>query len=140
MIAFTIEGAPRTKKTHNRLLIHQRKVLPSKQYEEWFNRVLGPCRHAANKAASASGLPLPMTGELWVAAHFYLDATTRGDLTGYMQALADLLQMPRFRPARNGAGVIEDDSQIRSWDGTRLLFGHDTPHIYVTIAPFTDRL
>ena len=135
---FTILGAPRTKKTSQRI-VHVGafvKVLPSKQYQEWFKNSM---RQAPliRRSLEEQGGSLPLTGEVRVQAIFYRDAV-RGDLLGYAQGLADYLQEPALsrtgKPRRKGAGVILDDAQIVSWDGTRALVDRANPRIEVEIT------
>lgn len=65
----------------------------------------------------------PLTGPVHVSAVFYREAA-RGDLVGFMQALADVLEK---------AGVVDNDRQIECWDGTRLDKDADRPRIELVI-------
>lgn len=128
-IRLVIPGAPRTKKTSNRVVRCGgfTKVLPSKAHEDWFRSAM---------VAVWFKQP-PITGPVRVSATFFRDAD-RGDMTGYMQALADFLQTRKLnakgKMIRDGAGVIADDSQIVSWDGTRMDKDKANPRIEVEIA------
>lgn len=136
-LRFTIFGAPRTKKTSNRIVRCAKfhKILPSEQYEAWFKDAMKQAPLIRRQLEEA-GASLPLTGKIHVAAKFYRDAA-RGDLLGYAQGLADYLQEPAisrdFKKLRDGAGVILNDSQIVSWDGTRLLVDAAQPRIEVEI-------
>jgi Holliday junction resolvase RusA-like endonuclease len=117
-LTLTLYAAPRTKKTSNQL---QRfggrlKVVPSKAWMAWRDKVL------------ASGDVKP-----WMrlrdqpyncAAIFYRDAD-RGDATGYMQSLADVLEE---------AGVVSNDRLLVSWDGTRLRVDRKNPRVEITLT------
>lgn len=59
-----------------------------------------------------------------VYATFYRDALV-GDLIGYMQGLADILQKGR---------VLVDDKLIVSWDGTRMMKDARHPRVFVEIS------
>ncbi len=48
-----------------------------------------------------------------------------GDLVGYLQAIADCLQV---------LGIVADDKHIVSWDGSRLLKDADNPRVEVTLS------
>lgn len=144
IISITIPGAPRTKKTSQRIVRFGKnrehiRVLPSEEYEAWFARTLlykGRIRRELREA------PLPLSGPIHVQAVFYRERAA-GDLTGFMQAIADALQVEKFRrnkkgqlvKVRDGLGIIQDDSQIVNWDGTRAEKDPERPRIEVTIAP-----
>jgi hypothetical protein len=136
-IGFTILGSPRTKKTSNRVVPvgHFHRVLPSLAFVEWFNSSMRSVPIITSKL-QAAGVSLPILGDVHVKAMFYRDAD-RGDLLGYEQALADFLQAPRYRGAkrvRDGAGIIDDDRQIISWDGTRMGKDAASPRIEVEVT------
>jgi hypothetical protein len=156
VISLTLPGSPRTKKTSNRILRFGRnkehvRVAPSEAYEEWLAAVLkfGPAIH---HQLSQSGVSLPLRGALEVSAIFYRDRASASDLTGLMQAVGDALQAPMYtcqrcrkrsywreccgalKLTRKGLGIILDDAQIESWDGTRRELDRDNPRIEVQIA------
>jgi Holliday junction resolvase RusA-like endonuclease len=137
-MTFTIHGPPRTKKTSNRIVRVKGRpvVLPSKANETWARAAVLQMRSeyhrstvlAVDPAAGKLTLdrPLgPINTPVKVAATFYRDAN-RGDLIGYMQALADALE---------AAGVVENDRLIVSWDGTRMLVDRHAPRVEVTVEP-----
>lgn len=113
-----VDGAPRTKKTHNVMARAGRNqrgrgiVLPSKAWVAWTRGakievnvgIHSPCWQSI-------ALMQPVRSIVNCRALFYRDAN-RGDAVGYYQGLADLLQKRT---------VIVDDKQIVSWDGSRLL-------------------
>jgi len=116
---YVILGAPRTKKTSNRVVRLRGKkagrplVLPSKAWATW-------CRFAMIQPASGLDVVVPVN----CAATFYRDAN-RGDLVGYMQGLADLLEK---------RGIIANDRLIVSWDGSRLAVDRDRPRVEITLT------
>ena len=118
-----LDGAPRTKKTSNRIIRagNRRRILPSKAHERWFGAVFPKLAQVAGLLAPRLPLRVPVN----VAATFYRDAE-RGDAVGYYQALADLLER---------AGVVENDVLIRSWDGSRLRKDAAYPRIELEIFP-----
>lgn len=138
-LSFTISGAPRTKKTSNRIVRCGKfvKILPSQQYEAWFKDAMKQAAIIRRQLEDLQGASLPLTGKIQVRALFYRDAA-RGDLLGYAQGLADYLQEPviskEFKTIRQGAGVILNDSAIVSWDGSRLLVDSAKPRIEVEIT------
>jgi len=133
-LSFTIPGAPRTKKTSPRVFPGHRfpRVLPSEAHEAWFSEAMSHAQQIRARLRQ-DGAQLPLTGPVEVTALFYRENAVEGDLTGYMQALGDWLQQPRHQPKRNGAGIIGDDRQIHSWDGTRKAMDRAAPRIEVTI-------
>jgi len=124
-MTLVIHGAPRTKKTSNRLVRAggRFRVLPSKANETWTNTAVLQLRSAWNRGHRQH----PIGVELNVRALFYRDAN-RGDAVGYYQALADALE---------AAGVVENDRLCVSWDGSRLLVDRHAPRIEVTLEPAT---
>ena len=170
VISFELPVQPRTKKTSNRIVrlgrnkarlsLHRsdgdigtscpkcrtavfvsieeaaRKVLPSDTYEQFALE----CMWFRGSLRQAIKFPLPITGPVAVKATFYR-AGDYGDLLGYEQALADVLQAETWskpkpgqvpKKLRDGLGLIVDDKQIRSWDGSRLEIGN--PRIEIEIA------
>jgi len=107
-------------------------LAPSEFYRAWFREALS---HAPQIRAllRQAGAELPLTGPVAVEAHFYRENAVKGDLCGYLQALGDWLQEPRFKPKRNGAGIIRDDAQIESWDGSRRHIDRTAPRIEIVI-------
>ena len=120
---FTIKGAPRTKKTSNRLIpangSNRAVILPSAAFSAW-NRIAQV--ELARVRAASSGLPIEFNVN--VRAWFYRDAE-RGDACNYYQALADAMQEGR---------IVEDDGFIVSWDGSRLLVDKENPRVEVWIT------
>jgi hypothetical protein len=165
---FTLPTTPRTKKTSNRICqiparggmckhcgkpcgrqakcpacgkrVGFTKILPSEAFAEFFKDAM---THAPmiRSGLTRSGASLPLDGYLQVKAIFYRDRNT-GDLLGYEQALADWLQEPLTRNGkrvRDGAGVIHDDSQIISWDGSRPAKDAACPRIEVELSVLAAR-
>lgn len=136
MVALTIPIAPRTKKTSNAVVFKRvaTKTLPS--------GFCTRCRRAALPIVlpseafrdfQATALPHlrrqwrgrpPIAAPVCVNATFYREAL-RGDLVGYMQALADVLE---------AAGVLVNDRLIVAWDGTRMEKDAARPRIEIEIA------
>lgn len=150
---FTLAGAPRTKKTHPILIpdkssavcqqcgqYAKHKIIPSTQHNEWFDAAMWQSANICRELRRA-GTTLPIMQFVGVSALFYRDRY-QGDLIGYEQALADWLQAPRENKAgkqtRKGAGIIDDDALIVSWDGSHLLKDAVKPRIEVTIHIFLD--
>lgn len=171
-VRLQILGAPRTKKTSNRITGYGQRcrvckrpafnrVLPSEAFEAYEAQALPQLRaawtdHRAGvvidcKACDARGFtvsngkhlscdvcdgkgarPAPLDVPVFVAAAFYRDAL-RGDLIGYQQALADILE---------ASGVVANDSLIVHWplppDG-RLPLRKDAERarveVWITPAP-----
>lgn len=143
-IKITIPVAPRTKKTSNRIVQIKAKgggrgftkILPSEAHEVWFKEAMTYAA-AIRGQLNCAGVTLPLTGSLEVCATFYRDRAS-GDLLGYEQAFADWLQEPKTNDkgklVRKGAGLIRDDVQIVSWDGSRLRKDAACPRIEATIS------
>jgi Holliday junction resolvase RusA-like endonuclease len=151
-VRFVIPGDPRTKKNSGQIITLARriwnptlrrhemkkfpKIMPSPQYLEWFKQAM-QYMPVIRRAIESKGVCLPISGDIAIAATFYRSIDHASDLNGYMQALGDFLQSPVIRKekqTRDGAGIIEDDSQIFSWDGTRQKIDRTNPRIEVVIT------
>lgn len=120
--SFVLYGPPRTKKTHNRVVFRngKPKVLPSAAWCAWLDAL-----RETGQLPPPEPLPdLPYQ----CRATFWRDAD-RGDLVGYQQGLADVLE---------GGGVISNDKWIQSWDGTRLLVDRACPRVEVELVPMEE--
>jgi hypothetical protein len=119
---FVIPGAPRTKKTHNQLVVSHhggQRLLPSQQFRAWNQEAQ---MWLAKVRSETRGLPLAQPVNC--KALFFRDAF-RGDACGYYQALADALEEAR---------IVVNDCLIVSWDGSRLLKDHLSPRIEVRLS------
>ncbi len=123
---FIIYGPPRTKKTSNRIVQIRAKgggrgftkILPSKAHEVWHREAMKQAMLVKTELRLA-GVDLPLVGTLNLRAMFYRERLA-GDATGFYQAIADLLQDTQ---------IIVNDSQIASWDGSRLRKDAAEPRI-----------
>lgn len=124
-ILFSIPGAPRTKKTHNRLVRAGRRyrVLPSKPYEDWVRNTQGRALVIKSMLRDDYGLTIPLTDPVDVRAVFYRDRAS-GDECGYMQALGDWLE---------AVGIVANDRLIH-WAGIRLTKDKDQPRVEVQLS------
>lgn len=143
---YTILGTPRTKKNSQRITSHG-GILPSAAFEAYekgavFIPAIPTSVIAARYAhevelrrakaerrkprACATDRPsvVPI-GPLNMCAVVYR-ATDVGDLFGYLQGIADMLQ---------NAGVIADDKWIKMSDGSRLEKDPKTPRVEVLLTP-----
>lgn len=120
-----IGGPPRTKKNHNVLATAGRRhvVLPSKPWRRWARDadIIFPDPRA-HEAWYANG---PILCTVNCRALFYRDRAT-GDAVGFYQGLADLLEE---------RGVLRNDKQIVSWDGSRLFKDAARPRVEVALEP-----
>lgn len=125
-IEITIVSAPRTKKTSNRLVWAggRQRVLPSKPFEDWNKGA----QWQIAKWKSENRHTKPIESSVNCRAIFYRDAE-RGDAVGYYQSIADALQE---------AGIIKNDSQVKSWDGSRLRKDALNPRIELIIEDYVE--
>lgn len=154
-LKITLPGPPRTKKTHNRIVKftgrdkkgNQREFLsvrPSEAYEDWLKNILTntiPIKRQLLDYGRSQGLvKLPILNDVSVACHIYRDKNG-GDLLGYLNAVADAIQEPRYtwsngkqKKTRDGLGIIDDDVQIVAWDGSQMLLDRDRPRVELSIT------
>lgn len=110
---------PRTKKGHTTLGIKQ-----SAAYRRFKESVVNVIEIVHAQLA----LPLPGRPQTYnCAAVFYVDRYGKAaDLTGLNQGLHDALE---------NAGVVANDWQFRTTDGSRVVFDDPDPRVEVTIVP-----
>jgi len=112
-----IPGQPATKKNSQvaRCVGGKPVVLQSKAYR------------AYEKMALKALLACPRAeflGPVAVTVCYWLKDNRRPDLTNLLQATADILEK---------AGVITDDREIVSWDGSRIMGTSPNPRAEITI-------
>jgi len=117
-IVISLPGAPRTKKTSQRVLRFgkRNKIVPSKAFIAYQNACV-----AMLQAARVGCQP---DAPMQIRARFFRDKRT-GDLLGYAQGIADVLQK---------AGVISDDKWLLSWDGSRLDHDPKNPRVDLVLT------
>lgn len=110
---------PRTKKTGATLGIRQKKA-----YALYRDAII----HVIEPVQAQLGLPLPPKPVTYnIAAIYYVDKRGElADVNGLNQGLHDALQ---------DAGVIVNDWQFRTTDGTRIVTGDPEPRVELTITP-----
>jgi Holliday junction resolvase RusA-like endonuclease len=119
-LSIVLIGAPRTKKNHGKVIKRggRKFHVSSDAYEAWNASVQMQLAMARAKESD-----LPFRGHVNVRAFFYRHADV-GDAVGFYQGLADALQEGR---------ILENDRQIRSWNGSLLLTDAANPRTVVTI-------
>lgn len=100
------------------------KIIPSKAHGEWHAEAMRQCENIKPQLVR-EGVELPITALVNVKALFYQDAD-RADAVGLYESLADLLQ---------DAGIIKNDKQIVSWEGSLPLVDRGGPRVevYMTV-------
>lgn len=131
-IRFTIFGVPATKKTSNVLGEHEGKpkVFPSKTYRKWVNSAT---------VTSAMNLYPGLAYSVNCKALVYRKRKA-GDLLGYLQAIADFLELCQSCRQRKCSKrclmrlpIIENDRWIVGWDGSRMLHDKLMPRVEITL-------
>ena len=131
VVVLTIPCRPTTKKTSGNVVF---KRVPTQKLPTGFcvrcKRASLPIVLPSEKFVEYQAAAVPHLRQQWggrpplavpvrVSATFYREAL-RGDLVGFMQALADVLQT---------AHVVDDDKWIVNWDGTRMSKDADHPRV-----------
>lgn len=119
-----IPGQPATKKNSQvaRCVNGKPVVLQSKAYR------------AYEKMALKALLACPRAefwGPVTVTVNYWLKDNRRPDLNNLMAATADILEK---------AGVIPNDREIVSWDGSRIMGVSPDPRVEITIRAVNRRL
>lgn len=127
ILQLTIEGAPRTKKNSQRILINKRTgkpfIMPSGEYEGYERRSAAALRPALMPYKAE----LPIAEPVNVQARFFMPTHRRVDLTNLLEALDDILVR---------AGVLADDHAgiIAGHDGSRVLYDKAAPRVEIFIS------
>jgi len=120
-LKLTIQGSIRSKKNSKRIFGNGKfkKVLPSKAYLLWEGAA------QASVFEQIGRIPL-LTEPIWVNAQIYYKGQ-QPDLSGCMESVGDAFE-----------GILwENDSQIKSWDGSRLIHDKANPRVELEVEPFT---
>ncbi len=123
---FTIDGPPRTKKNHQRIIRVKGRpvIMQAKTADEWGKsailQLMGQLRLTGFPAGSGDAVSL--------RALVYRDRNV-GDLGNYLAAICDALER---------AGVVVNDRLIQSFDGSRLLIDRKNPRVELELTPMVE--
>jgi len=124
-IWITVSGKLVTKKTSQRIVRAGRfpKILPSAAYVRWEAHSR---KHVTGKIEKMINPPdLPLHGQIEVKARIYYKGN-RPDLSGALESIGDCFE-----------GILwENDRQIVSWDGSRLIHDKKNPRVELTVSEF----
>jgi Holliday junction resolvase RusA-like endonuclease len=125
-LKLVLPGQPFTKKNSQRIIVNRRTgkplILPSKRYREYADAA---CRHLKAQYRGPA-----FEGPVEVCAVYYLASRSRWpDLVGLLQATGDILEE---------AGVITNDRNIVSWDGSRIAGVSENPRAEIEIREVSD--
>lgn len=115
-IKLVIPGSIRSKKNSKRIYSCGRfkRVLPSEAYCKW--------EKEARRCTDPGDRVNPLSCTVYVEAHFYY-CGPKPDLSGCLESVGDALE-----------GVIWDnDSQIKSWDGSRVHHDLKNPRTEIIV-------
>jgi Holliday junction resolvase RusA-like endonuclease len=120
---FLVMGQPVTKKNSMVLIRHGQRVIPipSKIYRDWLKRA------KSQVSQQTKGIhDLPIRGPVHLKVLAYRWSTHKIDLSNVIEAVQDMIQY---------VGVLEDDSQVSSLDGSRVFFGvpKDEARVEITL-------
>lgn len=126
---FTVYGPPRTKKNSLRRKRRGNRTftVPSEAFCAWESRARLSLP-AVRRGFENAGVSLPITDALNCDIQVYLEVFN-GDPVGFYQGFADWLQK---------VGIIANDAQVRSWDGSWLHKDADRPRIECQLAVVED--
>ena len=124
-VTFTVDGAPCSYK-NSKVAIRLGKrssIVPSKKSKAWMDSAIPQLE------AQWVYTPIPKSVPLHVTVLCYMPTRLKTDLDNLLGGPGDALQR---------AGIIEDDSAIESWDGSRRLHDPERPRVEITINRFVE--
>jgi Holliday junction resolvase RusA-like endonuclease len=118
-LRFTIPGKPAVLK-NSKIIVTKPfpRLVPSKVSREWARRA----EHALTWHDD------PIAGDVWVQIVTYAHDRRRRDLDNSLSGPLDALV---------AAGVLGDDAQVKSLDGSRLLYDKENPRVEIRLRPFS---
>lgn len=134
-----IEGPPAVLKNRQQIVKRGKRsiVIPSKSAKDWTD--------SAVKQASFQwpfNEPIPIDIPLAVRIITYAPTRHLRDLDNSLSGPLDMLQPAKRGPLgkvkKPGAGIISNDSQVKSLDGSRLRYDKERPRVEITIEPFQE--
>lgn len=124
--SFTILGPPATKKNSPRIFKRrggQRFVAPSAASMSWTaTAIVQLMSQLRLRGGRTINRPVSVRALIYRVRR-------SGDLDNFLSATGDALQR---------AGVIKNDSQIESWDGSRKLIDRKNPRVELTLTEMSD--
>jgi Holliday junction resolvase RusA-like endonuclease len=120
MIRFTILGQSVTKKNSQQIVLLGKRpcIIQSKAYRKYAKEA---------KAQLWNSALSPITGPIEVTCLYYLETARIPDLCNLLAGTHDILE---------ACGVIENDNQIYSVDGSRIMGKDaDNPRVEIEIKP-----
>lgn len=124
--SFVIEGKLVTKKnSHTIIMVNGRRIVaPDKRYKAWEKEAVKQIKDQCE-----CWLPLSHPTPVHVKMTFYMQDKRRRDLSNLYQGVEDAMQK---------AGIIDDDRQIVSHDGSRKLLDRARPRVEVDVFVLWD--
>lgn len=124
-VMLTIPSPPRPKKNNMRVIRTAKGVSRLVQHPRYLQFASDVCAVVMQKRQL---LRAPLSGKLHICARFYCD-NDQSDLINLEQGLADALEK---------AGLVQDDHQFASWDGSSRETDRARPRVEITITPFSE--
>jgi Holliday junction resolvase RusA-like endonuclease len=123
-ICFVIEGKPAVLKNSKQIVLRgERPILvPSRTSVAWR-------KVALKQLAAQNPIAHAITTDLWVTVVTYAHDKRRRDLDNSLSGPLDALV---------AAEIIKDDAQVKSLDGSRLLYDKERPRVEIVLRPYTE--
>jgi len=137
---FTILGRPAVLKNSKQLVTVRGKprLIPNAHAGKWAKRAIKDVA-----AQWPFGEPIPDRVEIEASIVTYAHDKRKRDLDNSLSGPLDILMPPKTGAAgkvkQPGAGILTDDSQVKSLDGSRLRYDKDNPRVEITIRPYLEQ-
>jgi len=121
MVKITIYGQPITKKNSQMIIMAGKRpcIIQSKAYRQYE-------KNAKEQMAFLSSLPT-IEGPVQMTCLYYLATARDPDLLNLLAATSDLMEY---------VGVVLNDKQIKSVDGSRIMGKDPEPRVEITLEEF----
>ncbi len=121
-----VTGAPVTKKNHPQIAVNRTTgrpfVVQAPQLRKWAREAEKQLKAQWSSGAGYAFAPIGQPVEMRATVY---RARKTGDLLNYLAAISDALE---------DAGILVNDIQVRSVDGSRLDKDKDNPRVEVTVT------
>ena len=139
-VKFVIEGRPAVLKNSKQIVTRKNRrpvLVPSKSSKAWTKMAIAQIR-----AQWPFGESIPETISIHAKIITYVPDKRKRDLDntfgGPLDAMMPERPISKVKKGKPWCGVITDDTQIKSLDGSRLRYDKQRPRVEITLRPYIE--